>query len=282
MRLYFCEGGDFLSKQIYSFSRLEAFHNCPRSYFYTYILGQRGGENIYSFLGTAVHEAVEQMDNGKITNEQGLAFFLEAVDDAKLLGLTWISDTVARKYIDCISHYFYNYKRPKSTEIHTEEHFVVDIEKISIQGYIDKWYRKDGTIYIEDYKTSSKFQAKNLIDKQRQLVIYARALESKYPGEPICMSFNMLKYAQINGKLVERNTLDMIGDYQDGMINIKYTEALKQELNKYVCATVSAINRLNPDALYQWKMSYFPRKAFFCNHLCSHQKKCLASVKRRR
>ncbi|MEF9984180.1 MAG: PD-(D/E)XK nuclease family protein [Oscillospiraceae bacterium] len=264
-----------MEKELFSFSRLDTFNNCPRSYYYTYILHQRGGDNIYSFLGTAVHEAVEQMDNGKISAEQGLDMFLEAVDDADMLGLPWISDNVARKYIDCVSHYFYNYKKPEVKEIHTEEHFIIDVGKISIQGYIDKWYEKNGAIYIEDYKTSSKFTAKHLIDKQRQLSIYGRALEDKFPEKPIFLGFNMLKYALINGKLVERNTLDTIGDYQDGMVNIPYTPELKQDLEAYVADTIAGIEKLDKNIPYKWDMAFNPEKEFFCCNLCSHQKKCL-------
>ena len=47
-------------KKIYSYSRCENYHNCPRSYFYTYIEKNRGEDNIYSFMGSVTHEILEE------------------------------------------------------------------------------------------------------------------------------------------------------------------------------------------------------------------------------
>ena len=41
------------------------------------------------------------------------------------------------------------------------------------------WYMLNDEIHIVDFKTSSKFSAKDLLKKQRQLLIYAKALEEK-------------------------------------------------------------------------------------------------------
>ena len=57
-------------KKIYSYSRCENYHNCPRSYFYTYIEKNRGEDNIYSFMGSVTHEILEELQQRLINNEE--------------------------------------------------------------------------------------------------------------------------------------------------------------------------------------------------------------------
>ena len=264
-----------MSEGKFSFSKLDSFHNCKRSYYYTYILHNRSGDNIYSFLGTIVHELVEKLEQDLITKEQSVDEFIDAVDDADMLGLEWISDKVKTNFVDCITHYLENFKHQKYDEIHIEDYFEVDILDITIRGYIDKWYRIGDDIFIMDYKTSSKFSAKDLLKKQRQLLIYARALEDKYPKCNIYLCFNMLKYAYQNGKLTERNKLNILEDFEDGIIKIKYTSELKSDLDEYVSETTTEIDGLDQTKKYQWSMSYNPHVDFFCKNLCGYRDKCL-------
>ena len=59
--LIYERSGVLEEKELYSFSKLDTFNNCKRAYYYTYICGERGGDNIYSFLGTITHELIEKV-----------------------------------------------------------------------------------------------------------------------------------------------------------------------------------------------------------------------------
>src|SRR5437763_15078705 len=104
----------------FSFSRLEAFHNCKRLYYYNYILGTRSGDNIYSFTGTIVHELTQAMVQKQITNEESVHKFLEAIEDAEMLDLPWMSENVKNNYVNCITHFLENYVPVENNTIRIE------------------------------------------------------------------------------------------------------------------------------------------------------------------
>lgn len=259
----------------YSFSRLDSFHNCKRGYYYTYGLKERGGENIYSFLGTVCHELCQGIIEGKETNESTLIKFKEALDDTELLGLEWISDKVKNNYSECIIHFLENFSPTKADDIKIEEYFEVEIEGSIVRGYIDLCYILNGELYIIDLKTSSKFSKKDMLKKRRQLSLYAFALQNKYPSLKIKLYFDMLKYAIQGKKLVERNNLSIFHDFEEGMVEIVYDDELIADLKEYVKDTVDEINMLDITDIDQWEMGYKPNYDFFCRKLCSNQARCL-------
>lgn len=261
---------------MYSFSKLETFNNCKRAYYYTYVLGEKGNENIYSYCGTIVHELTQGIIQGYETNESAVKKFHEAIEDAEMLDLPWVSEKIKNNYVECITHFLENYAGIKNNTIRIEDYFEVEIEGHIFRGYIDLWYRVGNKIYIFDLKTSTKYSNKELPKKARQLVLYAIALNEKYPEYDIILQFNMMKYVLKNGKLVERNKLDLFDEYEnDGLVEIKFTEEAREDFHKYVRETMNKINSLDENDILYWGMDNDPRKDFFCIHLCGHRPKCL-------
>jgi RecB family exonuclease len=260
----------------YSFSKLENFHNCRRGYYYDYIAGQRGGDNIYSFLGTITHELTQSMVQKQITNDEAVQQFKEAVNDAEMLDLAWMSENVRNNYISCITHFLENYNPINNDTIRIEDYVEIEIIGVIMRGYIDLWYRIGNEIYIIDLKTSTKFSKKDLPKKSRQLLFYGLALSEKYPDYKINLQFNMLKYVLKNGKLVERNKLDIFDeDLLDGIVNVDFSNEAVNELQEYITNTVKQINSINKNDIVYWDIDLDPTKDFFCKNLCSHRNKCL-------
>jgi len=77
-----------MSEEKYSFSRLESFHNCKRSYYNTYVLKNRGGDNIYSYLGTVCHELTQGIIEGKETNMGALEKMTVYNQDGEIIDLS--------------------------------------------------------------------------------------------------------------------------------------------------------------------------------------------------
>ena len=79
-----------------------------------------------------------------------------------------------------------------------EKEFYCEINGNVLMGYIDAiLLNHDGTIEVVDYKTSTKYSAKDLDEHGFQLVLYAMALEKEF-GVPIkAVKWNMLKYCTI-------------------------------------------------------------------------------------
>lgn len=265
-----------MSEQRYSFSKLDTFESCKRAYYYNYILGNRSGDNIYSYLGSCTHELTQAIIQGQETNETALEKFLESVEEADMFGFEWISENVKNNYVECITHFFENYSPVKNDTIRIEDFFEINIDGVVVRGYIDLWYRIGNTIYIVDLKTSSKFSKKDLPKKSRQLILYAIALKEKYPDYNIIVQFNMMKYAlNSRGTLIERNKFDMFDEFEDAIVTVDVTEERVNEVKNYVTNSVKEINKLDTSNIDNWKRGYDPNKDFFCKHLCGHREKCL-------
>lgn len=264
----------------FSFSKLETFHNCKRLYYYNYIDKNRSGDNIYSYLGTVVHELTQGIIQGQETNETAVTKFIDAVDDAEMLDLKWISENVKNKYVNCITHFFENYSPLTNDTIRIEDNVELEINGVVMRGFIDLWYRIGKTIYIIDLKTSTKFKNKELPKKSRQLVFYAYALKEKYPDYDIVIQFNMLKYVLFKGKLEERTNIDIFEEYQDGIVNVEFNEDAINDLKEYINETVNDINELNKLNKSEWTLDRDPNKDFFCRNLCGHKDKCLEMMRR--
>jgi len=267
-----------MSEEKYSFSRLESFHNCKRSYYNTYVLKNRGGDNIYSYLGTVCHELTQGIIEGKETNMGALEKFNDSIELADILGFIWISDKVKSNYTECITHFFENFTPTTGDNIKIEQYFEVDIKGVTVRGYIDLSYLLNGELHIIDLKTSSKYSAKDMLHKQRQLVLYAYALEKQYPDIPIKIYFNMLKYAKRKGTVVERNKLNLLDAYEEGLIEIKYDKIAKEDLENYIMDTFIEISITDKDNIEKWPMGYNPYTGFFCKHLCTFREACMNPI----
>jgi hypothetical protein len=264
-----------VNKEKYSFSKIETFHNCKRNYYYTYILGQRSGDSIYTYLGTITHELTQAMLQNQITNKTAVERFMISVDAAEMLELPWISENVKNNYVSCISHFLESYVPVKNNDIQIEDYFEINISGAIIRGYIDIWYRIGNEIYIIDLKTSTKFSKKDLPKKSRQLLLYGISMSEKYPNCKIILQFNMMKYVLRNGKLFERNKLEWFDEEPDGIINVAYAEESVEEVKEYVKDTIKQINSMNKEDMEIWSMDNDPTKDFFCKNLCGHRNSCL-------
>ena len=191
------------NKKIYSYSRLENFHNCPYSYYINYVEGNRNEDNIYSYLGSVCHETLEELQRGNIDKDEAIKIFEDAVTEADLLGYSWMSESVRDKYVTSIIHYLENYKPIECDEYFIEEYFEIQVGDKWMKGYIDLYTITDGVIDIYDYKTSSSssFTGKDAYKKMRQMILYGIAIKQKYPDMPIrSMNFDMLKYYKVPSK----------------------------------------------------------------------------------
>ena len=173
-------------KTIYSISRLDTINRCLYEAYRTYILNERGENNVYAMLGGKVHDVLEAIVNGEATEADLQPAVNAELEDIELLGLDFPKDrnggdSIRNNWTTNMKHFCSTYKSPRNIngELHTEELFIYETSKGHIlQGYIDLYKEnKDGTISIFDYKTSSLYRSEDLKDHGRQLVVYAMGLE---------------------------------------------------------------------------------------------------------
>lgn len=202
---------------VYSFSKLETINNCLYEAYLTYVKKLRDQQepNVYSGLGTAVHDTLELIMNGKATEGDLLPALQSELDNMDTLGISFPkgrdgSDSIREGWIADMVDFCNTYKAPKG-KFETETFFLYQTPAGNyLQGYIDLTrIRKDGSIDIYDYKTSSMYRGADLKDHSRQLTLYAMAKEQEG-----CVVRNIawifLKYVDVEyiGRKTERSKRD--------------------------------------------------------------------------
>lgn len=187
---------------IYSISRIDSINNCLYGAYRTYILGERGKDNVYSALGSRIHQTLEDIENDLATEEDLMPAMQAELDNLDALGIEFPkdkngNDSIRDGWIADMTHFCETYKAPRA-KLKTEELFIYTTSKgYVLQGYIDaQRNNKDGSISIYDYKTSTKYSGTDESDHGRQLVVYQMGKEQE--GKTVRdVAWIFLKYCEI-------------------------------------------------------------------------------------
>lgn len=220
---------------IYSISRLDSINNCLYGAYRTYKLHDRGRNNIYALLGSKIHEVLEDITNGKATEEDLLNAMQSELDDMDSLGIEFPKDSkggdaIREGWIKNMTHFCETYKAPKAN-LSTEELFIYTTNKgHTLIGYIDlQKLNKNGNIDIYDYKTSTMYSGSDLLGHGRQLAVYTMGKEQEGCSvDKVAWIF--LKYVEV--KFLSKKTAKS----KEKTEMSKYVERKKigSELAKYV------------------------------------------------
>ena len=188
---------------IYSISRLDTINRCLYEAYRTYILHEKGRDSCYALMGGKIHDILEGITNGVNTEADLLPAMYDELENIEMLGLEFPkdmngNDTIKDHWVQNMTHFCNTYRAPKGKKLTAEELFIYETPAGHIlQGYIDLQYlRKDGSIDIFDYKTSSMYSGQDFKDHSRQLITYALGKEQE--GFKVnSASFIFLKYANI-------------------------------------------------------------------------------------
>ena len=158
--------------QVYSYSKLGTIHECPYNAYLTYIEKREQCTNVYSSLGTVVHDTLEGIVEGKNTEADIGPAIENGLDELDMLS-------------------------PKG-EYEVEKLLILKLrDDRYLQGYADLIrVLPDGRLQVLDIKTSSQFKDEDLLHYGRQLVAYTLALEQ---AGFTCLSpaWIMVKYCKI-------------------------------------------------------------------------------------
>lgn len=209
---------DKLGIKIYSFSKLDNAQDCLFGFYKEYVEKDKKNkqDNIYSILGVAVHECLEQAYNSskeedwsKLLSETFEKAYSQCIENK----IYFPTDTIRENYINSITNYCATFKKDNHKSFQ-EQIFLMRIDDdIWVRGFIDRVLADDtsgkDSLRILDYKTSTLYGKNELPKKGRQLVLYGIAVEhsSKYPVTSLC--WDMLKYVdvQYTGKTRKRKRI---------------------------------------------------------------------------
>lgn len=300
-------------KTVYSISRLNAYNTCPYSYDITYNKGDRGENNAYGIAGTEVHDWLEDIQNNELDVNMLPDLFDSLLLQLELEGANFPSAKIGENWQKDMQDFINTFQR-LDVDMETEKHVVYEVAPdIWLQGYIDGIGTYKGRNFILDWKTSSMFRGKGLIDAGRQLLLYKDAIE-KTTGEEIHdLYWFMIKYIELtfNGRTavlsrrdwvkkskkklekaledepellaaeylnvaIEENSIDMLPQYvQDKFIIKPHIKRYDFEDGLMEEARQYVVDTVSKiESDTEWNPCNVSKNNFFCQNLCNHRNSC--------
>lgn len=214
---------------LWSWSKINTYMTDPYEYMLKYILHipEDRNDGIYATSGGLAHDIVEQHYTGKFNHEEMLAEYEDKLFEFNTMGLMYDrsddekNEKIAKKYEDCMRHFFLNHKKFTNKPI-LEPFVLIKVGDYYFQGYIDILCveKREGKnkVILTDWKTSSIYKGKKLIENAGQLLLYGEGIHQKnnISYKDIIIRFNFMKYVNVeveqkNGKIkirqIERNVI---------------------------------------------------------------------------
>ncbi|HZJ99649.1 MAG TPA: PD-(D/E)XK nuclease family protein [Tissierellaceae bacterium] len=201
-------------ERIWSYSRYNCYKNSSFEYFLRYVKKEKPTrDNIYSYLGSCVHDLLESFYDGSIKYEDMIHEFDTAFLNAELAGLKFDrtddvkNDNISRKYKACVRHFLQNHISIER-DMALEEYILIKVGKFLFGGYFDAVHKdKDGNYVITDWKTSTIYTGKKIDQEKNQLVLYAEGLRQMGVSiEKLKIRWCFIKYLNITMPLKNGNT----------------------------------------------------------------------------
>jgi putative RecB family exonuclease len=214
-------GGD-----VYSHSRLSAFERCPRKFQYRYLWKiPAEAESIEGFVGKRVHEVLERLH--RFCEQHGVPslpkvvarfqqMFADGYDASRIrIAREGMSlDFYRTSGEQCLRNYYdEHYPFDRDETIALEERVTFDLGggRYGLQGFVDRIARtRDGTIEIQDYKTSARVPSQAQVDEDRQLALYQIGVAARFGSSgPVRLVWYYLRQRRT---LVSTRTPDQLAD----------------------------------------------------------------------
>ncbi|RMF06500.1 PD-(D/E)XK nuclease family protein [Candidatus Woesearchaeota archaeon] len=198
----------------YSHSKINTFEQCSLKYKFRYIdrIPVEGGPGIEAFMGSMVHEALEelyeQVLNGKIPSEEEVVTrykelweeHKEGEEELVIVKEGMSEDDYKNLGEEMLRNYYrrhYPFNDSKTIGLETQELLDLDgSRKYHIR--IDRFAKKeDGTYEVHDYKTGGRLPRQEDIDQDTQLAMYSIWVREKYPdAKRVRLIWHYLKFEE--------------------------------------------------------------------------------------
>jgi ATP-dependent helicase/DNAse subunit B len=223
--------------KIYSFSKLGTFHTCQYEYYNTYVLKNKGIDNCYTILGSALHQGIESIYSGEGNEETFKNDYFNKLTELDLLGINFPNDKIKNSWVADVTHFINTFKKIES-KVLLEQLIAFEIgDGIWMQGYIDAIFPSENgkpLVNIIDWKTSSKFTGQKLQDAGRQLLLYKIGLEDNTNYKVDKIAWFMIKYIYVcwDGKKAVKKKMCNRGKWVKEIRPQLETELLKLNIDE--------------------------------------------------
>jgi ATP-dependent helicase/DNAse subunit B len=203
-------------KNLFSFSRLKTFHQCPLRYRYRYLKGLKESfRSIESFLGNVVHDVLQWLYEDH-TRDAGpeLEEILEELDrrwrtswqrDVAVVRLSDSPEDALRSAREMLERFHRDtYRRDRSETLALEQRYSQRLSpEVVFTGFADRVGRTDkGRLFIVDYKTSKSTGDPSEFSEGLQAPLYAScALEHHGESEALA-GYHYLRHGKTRWQTV--------------------------------------------------------------------------------
>lgn len=243
---------------MWSFTKLNAFEQCPYAFYLKYIVHQKGEDNFFSQNGSAMHKILELLAKKEIKIDDAIPMFDKLWNE---IDSTEVKDNIVENtYWSCIDYLgtLTGSELEKYNILMVEDEVRFTRNGNEFIGYIDLLLEKKetGDLILVDHKSHRKLLGKNgkplksevktLADYKRQLYLYSAPIIEKYKKAPTKFVWNHFKSGDIT---------EVPFDWDE------YREA-------WDWAT-ELIDRISCEELFENKEDYF-----YCKNICNYRHSC--------
>lgn len=193
----------------WSFSKIAAFHQCPMSFYLTYVENPGSDDELpgyFSEYGSLMHSILEGYYKGDLPEFCLADEWRSRYESEVVVAPPPFPKGFGEKNYDAAVNYLENFTGlPDGYEvISVEKKFVIDIGGYAVSGIADLVIGNPETndVVIIDHKTKSAASMKKEYQLYRkQLYLYAIWLKEAYGNYPTKLAFNMVK----EGTMIEES-----------------------------------------------------------------------------
>jgi putative RecB family exonuclease len=182
-----------------SFSRIDTYRNCPRSFRYSYVDKLPGRPGPHLSFGTSIHAALEDFYDRKLpacpSEDELVGFLYERWDRTGFAAVDRDEELAFYRHAQDVLRRFHrraapSYRLPAATEawfelpIGFEATVVGSIDRVDVDD--------DGRFHVIDYKTNRKVKDRARVAGSLQLSLYALACRHLYGALPATVSLDFV------------------------------------------------------------------------------------------
>lgn len=246
----------------YSFSKLAAFQQCPRSFYLQYVENPGNDDELpgyFSQYGTLMHSILEGYFKDEIPLFCLADEWRDRYDSEVTITPPPFPAGFGEKNYNAAVEYLENFGGLPDgyTVLSVEKKFVIKIDKYDVSGIEDLVLRRpDGGIEVWDHKTKSNASMKKEYQLYRmQLYLYAIHIHEEYGVWPTKLCFNMVK----DGKMIEE-------DFDESMVQKTITWFVNTIHDIEVCSAMELwVECIGEDEV---------KEPYFCRWICGVNPAC--------
>lgn len=249
-----------INNMVWSFSRLNSWHNCKLGWKKSYLDKYKGVSNGWAKAGSLGHEILEDFANNKLDVTELESEWINRYDNEVTEPFPRFAVNLHEHYKNKVAKYFKIFKGFSGEVKDVELEFIYNLPDGSkFTGFIDLITEMENeSIICVDHKISKKFTKKKLEKKAIQLFLYAPAIEEKYDKLPSTGIFHF---------------------FQTGESHI--VEMSKEKIQKsllWATDTIEEIKNANsfPPVVEGMTELELKENKMFCTALCNHRETCEA------